>query len=229
MTRESIVLALAERIEQEMRSIGMWSDAPPPPGASEIKEAFGGSALSLEQWLQYVFLSRVRGACAEKSLPRTSEVGQRAYREWVMHGPDDPRDRPLIELLFELDGVVSFHPAIERIGFFETGRPAQSKHGRDLGDRFHQADVRSIAWQLELSHPDLPRALAIAFDWKYILEDGTLFAEQKLEITLDPSWKTSWHMSSWGFAGAGHWQKGTHTFVIRLWEAPFAEAKLTID
>ena len=93
------------QIEAEMRRIGMWQAKPPPAQALVITQAFGGDKLAFEQWLQFVFIPRVRQIITERGqFPAKSQVADQAYREWKMAG-SDPRVDRLIELLREFDGM----------------------------------------------------------------------------------------------------------------------------
>ena len=101
------VQAKVDEIETEMKRIGMWQKEPPPPENLDFKKAFGMDKFALEQWLQFVFLPRVRDIIATKgTFPTQSQVSAQAYREWKMWGSDDDKDQ-LIERLREFDALFS--------------------------------------------------------------------------------------------------------------------------
>jgi uncharacterized protein YqcC (DUF446 family) len=81
---------LADQIEAEMRRIGIWRDTAPSPN------------MAFSQWLQFVFLLRVRDAIAANDLPASSSVAARAVREF--DGMDEADD--LIGLLVAFDGLI---------------------------------------------------------------------------------------------------------------------------
>jgi len=227
MTREELVTRHVDLVEQAMRGFGMWSPHPPPAGVKELKAPFGMDVLTLDQWLQYVFVPNVREACKSVSLPESSEVGQQAFREWCMHGEGPDGVEKLVDLLYELDDLVTFHPTIKRIGFFETEKPARSHWGRELANRFRAADVRYIAWQLELDHAERSRPLEIVLEWKYV-RDTVLWKAERRTI-LDPSWTDSWHMESYGFDARGRWPAGDYRLDVLLWDREFATATFTLE
>jgi len=100
-----IVAAQIDRIEAEMKRIGYWQDTPPPPENLVITQAFGADKLSFEQWLQFIFVPRVREIIQERGeFPRNSQVADKAYREWKMWG-DAPDTENLIQLLRDFDAL----------------------------------------------------------------------------------------------------------------------------
>lgn len=91
----------ADEIEGEMRSIGMWQDQPLRPEQLKFKQAFGMDTMTFTQWLQFVFLPRVRESVAANSFPRSSSVGAQAVREFDGY----PEANRLITLLSEFDAL----------------------------------------------------------------------------------------------------------------------------
>lgn len=91
----------ADEIEGEMRSIGMWQDQPLRPEQMNFKQAFGMDTMTFTQWLQFVFLPRVRETVATNSFPRSSSVGAQAVREFDGY----PEADRLITLLSEFDAL----------------------------------------------------------------------------------------------------------------------------
>lgn len=128
----------------------------------------------------------------------------------------------------ELVDLHAFNPTVNRLGFFETARPAQSSMGRALLTEFPHDQTKYIAWHLELDHPPRSQPLEITLEWKMILDDGTLFTEQVYRSILLPEWKSSWHMASWGWEKPGQWKKGKHKAVLFLFGGFLAEASFTI-
>lgn len=91
----------ADSIEGEMRSLGFWQDQPLVPGQLNFKQAFGMDTMTFTQWLQFVFLPRVRQAVESNQFPSSSSVGAQAVREF--DGNSDA-DR-LVTLLSEFDAL----------------------------------------------------------------------------------------------------------------------------
>ncbi|HKE32076.1 MAG TPA: YqcC family protein [Candidatus Angelobacter sp.] len=91
----------AEQIESEMRSIGFWQTAPLRPEQLRFKQAFAMDTMTFAQWLQFIFLPRVREAIASNEFPSSSSVGAQAVREF---DGDQDADR-LVTLLSEFDAL----------------------------------------------------------------------------------------------------------------------------
>ena len=90
-----------DQIEQEMRRIGLWRATPLQPEQMNFKQAFAMDTMTFAQWLQFVFVPRVREAIAANSFPSSSSVGAQAVREF---DGDLEADR-LVQLLSEFDAL----------------------------------------------------------------------------------------------------------------------------
>ena len=103
MAEHQVVEEKINAVEAEMKKVGMWMDQ--PPENMEVTGAFGSGTMAFEQWLQFIFIPRVRSIIAEKGeFPNRSQVSQKAFREWKQWGNEDQYD-PLIEKLQEFDGL----------------------------------------------------------------------------------------------------------------------------
>jgi uncharacterized protein YqcC (DUF446 family) len=91
----------ADQIEAEMRSIGLWQDKPLEPKQLHFKKAFAMDTMTFAQWLQFIFLVRVREAVVSKEFPSSSSVGAQAIREFDGH----PHADRLLTLLAEFDAL----------------------------------------------------------------------------------------------------------------------------
>ena len=94
-------LALADSIEAEIRRIGYWQENPLRPEQWNFRKAFAMDTMTFAQWLQFVFLPRVREAAANGSFPKSSSVGAQAMREY--DGQDEAAR--LVTLLSEFDAL----------------------------------------------------------------------------------------------------------------------------
>lgn len=107
MADKAALLSKLDEVESEMKPIGYWSDNPPDlqPAIArgEIKSYL--DAPSFELWLQTVFLPNARKAVAENNLPRQSQVGLMALRQYDYHSSILKAHR-LMNLLFEFDKLV---------------------------------------------------------------------------------------------------------------------------
>ena|SRR5690242_3118896 len=95
------VAQYANQIEAEMRRIGMWQTQPLRPEQMAFKQAFAMDTMAFSQWLQFIFLPRVRQAVESNSFPRSSSVGAQAVREF----DGDPEADQLVTLLSEFDAL----------------------------------------------------------------------------------------------------------------------------
>jgi uncharacterized protein YqcC (DUF446 family) len=95
------VIRYADRIEHEMRRIGYWQHQPLRPEQMQFKKAFAMDTMAFTQWLQFVFLPRVREAAVSKQFPSSSSVGTQAVREF----DGDDNAGKLTEILAEFDAL----------------------------------------------------------------------------------------------------------------------------
>ena len=96
---QRVVSKYINETEQEMRRIGLWQAAPLRPEQMNFKQAFAMDTMTFAQWLQFVFVPRVRESVATNSFPSGSCVGAQAVREFDCQ-PDADR---LVQLLSEFD------------------------------------------------------------------------------------------------------------------------------
>jgi uncharacterized protein YqcC (DUF446 family) len=103
MNRYEKAADYADRIETELKRIGVWESASPPPEAFQSRKAFFGDTMSFYQWLQFVLLARVRDIVAQRgAFPKSSSVGAYAVRE--LDGQDEAAG--LVSLLCEFDEFI---------------------------------------------------------------------------------------------------------------------------
>ncbi len=76
---------LLDAIERELRALDLWEAVPPAPAALESGQPFCYDTLEANQWLQWVFLPRMRALIAAGApLPTTCHVAEyleEFYRE----------------------------------------------------------------------------------------------------------------------------------------------------
>lgn len=90
-----------DQIEAEMRKIGFWQTEPLRPEQLQFTQAFAMDTMTFAQWLQFIFLVRVREAIASNEFPSGSSVGAQAVREFDGYLEADH----LITLLSEFDAL----------------------------------------------------------------------------------------------------------------------------
>ena len=96
-----------DKIEAEMKRIGYWQDDPPDlqaeVAAGRIRTSL--DAPTFELWLQTIFLPNARYAAQTDALPRESQVGLMAMRQYDYHD-HVPKAQPLLAMLREFDAIV---------------------------------------------------------------------------------------------------------------------------
>lgn len=102
------VNALAEHlllIERELRVLGWWQEQAPSAAALASQEPFCVDTLTFEQWLQWIFLPRMKQLLeADATLPSVSGIqpmAEMVYRE------QSGITRRLLELLGEFDRLLT--------------------------------------------------------------------------------------------------------------------------
>ncbi len=89
-----------DEIEAEIKRTGYWSSEPLPEAAYQFQAAFAMDTMTFVQWLQFVFIPRVRDILATQgTFPSQSMVGVQAMREF---DGDEDASR-LVSLLTEFD------------------------------------------------------------------------------------------------------------------------------
>ncbi|MCY1394037.1 tRNA pseudouridine synthase C [compost metagenome] len=100
--------ALADQlllIERELRALGMWALEPPSDAALASSEPFCVDTLAFEEWLQWIFLPRMKLIIEiEAELPHAS--GIRAMAEMV-YAEQGARVLPLLDALGTFDRLIS--------------------------------------------------------------------------------------------------------------------------
>ncbi len=88
-------------IEAELKRVGYWQDRPLRPEQLQFSKASAMDTMTFTQWLQFIFLPRVREAAAANQFPSGSSVGAHAVREF----DGDPQAGKLVALLSEFDAL----------------------------------------------------------------------------------------------------------------------------
>ena len=94
-------------IERELRVQGWWDEVSPSAQVLSSVEPFSVDTLDFEQWLQWVFLPRMK-LILEQDLPLPNASGIQEMAEMVFAARDvQGRDRQLQVLLKEFDQLIS--------------------------------------------------------------------------------------------------------------------------
>lgn len=93
------------RIEIELRQLGVWETEPPPEEAFQSTKPFCIDTLEFTQWLQFVFLERLK-VMIENDHPLPSVSGIAPMAEEHFRGREQSVGR-LIRELQEIDQLLS--------------------------------------------------------------------------------------------------------------------------
>jgi len=93
------------RIEIELRQLGVWETEPPPPEALQSTQPFGIDRLKFTQWLQFVFIGRMK-FLIEESHPLPEVSGMAPMAEEHFRNADESVNK-LISELAEMDRLLS--------------------------------------------------------------------------------------------------------------------------
>ncbi len=93
-------------IEQEMRRIDLWESTPPPAEALQSLVPFCYDTLRFEQWLQWVFIAKMKLALEQQiDFPTTSNIAALAELRFPeLHPIDTTR---LLQLLRDFDETIT--------------------------------------------------------------------------------------------------------------------------
>lgn len=92
-------------IEQEMRGIGLWGSETPSPERLSSHEPFCVDTLALEEWLQWIFLPRMKQIVESGAdLPAASGIREIAEEAYAAEGA---RVLRLLEALGEFDRLIT--------------------------------------------------------------------------------------------------------------------------
>jgi uncharacterized protein YqcC (DUF446 family) len=92
-------------IERELRVLGWWSDVPPSAQALGSREPFCVDTLEFEQWLQWIFLPRMK-IILEQDLPLPNASGILEMAEMV-YTTRQAEARTLQKLLAQFDRLIT--------------------------------------------------------------------------------------------------------------------------
>lgn len=96
-------------IEAEMRRIGLWESTPPPAEALQSLVPFCHDTLQFEQWLQWVFLPKMKGVIeGEEEHPSSSDISPLAEHRFLQL---DLPTIQLLELMEQFDQLINQHAA----------------------------------------------------------------------------------------------------------------------
>lgn len=99
-------------VEANLRIHGKWDEEKPPETALRSGTPFCLDTLSFEQWLQWIFLPRMK-TTIEQTLPLPLKSGIFEYAEDCLHKGDPSTDQ-LLTLLKRFDDLISIEASAQR-------------------------------------------------------------------------------------------------------------------
>ena len=99
-----VTLAL-QQLEEALRRLNWWEEAPPSSAALASRQPFHADTLSFAQWLQWIFIPRIRALAETRgTLPGPCQItpmGEVAWRE------KPKQTQQLLEILTQLDRLLT--------------------------------------------------------------------------------------------------------------------------
>ncbi|MEO0575720.1 MAG: YqcC family protein [Pseudomonadota bacterium] len=103
-TRDALI-AVTDSIEAELKRIELWASEPPSELALASEEPFCYDTLDFSNWMQWVFLPRMREALGDvRDMPDRSNI--HAYAEEVLRSSPQQTDQ-LLFLIKTFDELVA--------------------------------------------------------------------------------------------------------------------------
>lgn len=91
-------------MEKEMRRLGLWAREPPRPEALASKQPFCYDTLAFEQWLQWVFIPRMKRILEQGlAVPQDSDIYPLAEEVFSRSSADT---RALLDLIRAFDELI---------------------------------------------------------------------------------------------------------------------------
>ena len=101
MPTSYVVLSKLEQIETELHTLHWWQEEPLKPEQYDFHSTFAMDTMTFSQWLQFIFIPKVREAVTANHFPSQSQVAAQAIREF----DGVPEASYLITLLLEFDAL----------------------------------------------------------------------------------------------------------------------------
>ena len=99
-------------VEANLRTSGKWDKLEPPESALKSKSPFCFDTLKFEQWLQWIFLPRMKETLEQPS-PLPAQSGILVYAEECLH-KDEPSSADLLALIKQFDDLIILQNGVKR-------------------------------------------------------------------------------------------------------------------
>lgn len=104
MTKEKQLVELVDALEGEMRKLGQWQQHSPSVEALSSQEPFAIDSLTPSEWLQWIFVARIR-LLLKQNQPLPTGFAMAAYFEECWK--EEQMMNPLITIIQQIDKVCS--------------------------------------------------------------------------------------------------------------------------
>ncbi|MDF2155546.1 YqcC family protein [Vibrio sp. CAU 1672] len=102
MTSSTNLLALLSQLEASLKDHQLWQFQPPEPQMLQSTEPFAIDILTPQQWLQWIFLPRMRALLASgNAVPKGFAVAPYFEEVWKL----EPQFDELIETIRAIDSI----------------------------------------------------------------------------------------------------------------------------
>ncbi|MHA2940277.1 YqcC family protein [Vibrio sp. RC27] len=101
MTRIVPLISLLDQLEMKLNGLNLWQTTPPNEEALSSLVPFAMDTLAPEQWLQWIFIPKMRHALNENNLPRGFSI--EPYFAQVWQGK--PAYSSLLNIIQQIDKV----------------------------------------------------------------------------------------------------------------------------
>lgn len=102
MSHKDTLHGLIDEIESQLVHAKLWQDAPIDPQALESVQPFAVDTMSFPQWLQFLFIPKMR-ILLDNQLPLPTKIAVAPMAEQVFCG----QHQPLVEAIARLDGYLT--------------------------------------------------------------------------------------------------------------------------
>ncbi|EGU48208.1 hypothetical protein VII00023_20877 [Vibrio ichthyoenteri ATCC 700023] len=104
MKQDIPLIALLDELERQMRALDCWQSDMPPPQALASTEPFAIDTLEPQQWLQWVFLPKIRAMInAQQALPSGFSMAAYFEQSWQQ----EAQYIPLLAVIRQIDQEVA--------------------------------------------------------------------------------------------------------------------------
>ncbi len=99
MSDELIITKLLNDTENSLRQLALWSEAEPDEQALSSSQPFALDSLSPEEWLQWIFIPKMRDMLAKEQMPKGFSISPYFEEVWK----SQPQNAELLALLHAID------------------------------------------------------------------------------------------------------------------------------